>query len=381
LRILFLALDIDLSRPRGDTVHTLELSRGLCQLGHSVVLVVGAGSASPAIPPEEARVYEVSGSDLQAVLEIGRIVRDRSPDVVYERRFSPKIGFTVARFHSLPVVLEVNGILHEELAFQGRSLSATAIRLVKERVRRAMLKRVDAFVAVSTGIRDELIGAYGVRNRRIHVIGNGVNTDRFRPGSKAQASASVGLDPVKPRFVFVGNLVGWRDFESLTLSMKLVLREVPEAELVIVGEGPERKEFEDGARRSLPRGSVRFVGSIPPSDVPSYICASDVGLLPERVRQLDVSPLKLFEYMACGRPVVAYRVAGLEILEEVGAGALVAPGDAAGLAKTLVELFQRQDLRDEMGVRGRAFVERERSWGAVAARVSAVLEEAGRGLA
>ena len=378
LRILFLALDIDLSRPRGDTVHAIELARGLHQIGHSVALVVGAGTAAPADRPEGVVIHEVFGADSRVLAGIARILRAWPAEIVYERRFSPKIGFVLGRLYGLPSVLEVNGILRDELAFQGRIRVPTVVHRLKDSARRAMLRRLQGFVAVSPAIRDELVGTYGVDARRVRVIGNGVNVDRFRPLSKADACSQTGIPPRIPRVVFVGNLVGWRDFDGVVNAMAMVQMGLPDAELLVVGDGPERERFELAARAVLREGTVRFVGAVPPAAVPAYIGASDLGLLPEKVRGLDISPLKLFEYLACARPVVGYRVRGLEILETIGAGLLVSPGDAQALGSALTGLLSRPDLREDMGAKGRAFVERDKSWKSVAGRVTEVLLEAGK---
>jgi glycosyltransferase involved in cell wall biosynthesis len=110
--------------------------------------------------------------------------------------------------------------------------------------------------------------------------------------------------------------------------------------------------------------------------VPFYITAADLCLLPERVRTVEISPLKLFEYLACARPVVAFDVPGLALIEELGVGRLVPAGDAVAMATAIRTLLADNALRRQMGSKGREFVERERSWRGVAERVSKVLGDA-----
>jgi len=372
MRILFLALDVDLSKHRGDTIHAVELARALSLLGHELQLVVGADGSARALLPNEVDVQVARGADLSVFAGIRAFLRKRPADVVYERRFSPKMGFAVASFSQLPLVLEVNGILRDELAFQrGHSRKPSAI---KARLRKTMMQKVDRFVAVSPSIAQDLVRTYDLDASRVRVIGNGVTTERFRPMLKAEACARLGYPSEAPRVVFVGNLAGWRDFEAPLNAIVRLKAEFPTLELLIVGAGPE----EDAVRsavRSLGVDGVRFSGEVPYSDVPLYIASGDVCLVPERPRDVEISPLKLFEYLACGRPVIASRVVGMDVVESQRVGRLFMPGDPDDLAKTLADMLNDPAGRALMGSQGRSYVERERSWTSVAAKVLQVLGE------
>lgn len=371
MRILFLALDVDLAKPRGDTVHAVELARALRQLGHEVSLVVGADGPVRSLLPPDVPVRAIRGPDWRVIRMIRRIARDARPEVIYERRFSPKIGLALRALAGTPIVLELNGILREELS-HGAGLPR---RPVKDRVRAAMLRRVDRFVAVSPAIGEDLVRSFGVDASRVRVVGNGVDTDRFRPIAKEAACGEAGL-PTVPRVVFVGNLVAWRDFEVVLRALRMLRDSIPEAELLIVGGGTEEPRVRERVQELGLDPAVRYVGQVPPERVPLQIAVADIGLLPERPREVDISPLKLFEYLACGRPVVGSRVRGLELVESMGFGRLSAPGDEAEMAIALRGLFANEAARRAAGERGRSYVERERSWTAVAARVTEVLLEA-----
>jgi len=88
-----------------------------------------------------------------------------------------------------------------------------------------------------------------------------------------------------------------------------------------------------------------------------------------------VSPLKVFEYMACGKPVVSTRVEGLEFIEEQGAGRLAQPGDVKGLAEALGELIQNTEKRREMGLKGLQIAREKFDWRLKVAEVEAILKE------
>jgi len=375
MRILFLALDINLDRQRGDTVHAMELANGLASIGHAITFVVGAASGHSPTLRSDIVLRVVGGSNRRVVRETLAIAKRSAIDIVYERRSTPKIGFAVKTRRRIPLVMEINGILRDELHFQGRADGRTVRGLLKDRLRGALFRRVDGFIVVSEGIKDDLVARHGVDPRRVLVVGNAVNTTRFQPIAKQSACRRLELESERPRAVFVGNLVEWRDFESLLQATRLLLETVPMFELLVVGDGPARGSFEARAKALLPARTVRFAGEVPHTDVPFHIAASDFGLLPERVRSLDISPLKLFEYLSCGRPVVAFDVPGLDIVRTLGTGILVPPGDPGTLAAAMARLIGSPELVQEMGRTGRAFVERERSWSSVARKTSAYLAE------
>src|SRR3990172_7627056 len=133
MRILFLALDIGLVHQRGDTIHAVELARALDLMGHGVTLVVGANGSARKLLPPHVDVHVARGSNWRVVRAIREFAPQVRAEVVYERRFSPKIGTAVRALVGAPLVLEVNGILREELSHGGGSVLKP--RLVKDRIR------------------------------------------------------------------------------------------------------------------------------------------------------------------------------------------------------------------------------------------------------
>ena len=123
---------------------------------------------------------------------------------------------------------------------------------------------------------------------------------------------------------------------------------------------------------------VIFMGMVPYQRVPLYINASDVCAAPfvkVRNERSGVSPLKLCEYLACRKPVVASKLSGLEILEQNNTGILVKPENPEALANAIIRLLQNSDCRNQMGENGRRYVVENRSWESVAKRVAEVCEQ------
>ena len=123
---------------------------------------------------------------------------------------------------------------------------------------------------------------------------------------------------------------------------------------------------------------IVFTGLVPHEKVHCYINASDVCAAPfvsERNEQSGVSPLKLCEYMACGKPVVASRISGLEAIEEYKTGILIKPDAPVELAKAIITLLKNPHLRKKMGLKGRLYVIENRSWESIAMKTIDTFKE------
>ncbi len=188
---------------------------------------------------------------------------------------------------------------------------------------------------------DELAAgvAAGVRTPA-EVVCNGVDTARLRPLSRDAARRRLGLDD-RPTAVCVGRLVPQKGQDLLLAAWPAVLAQVPDARLVLVGDGPMRTVWSNGHE------SVLWWGHS--DDVADFYAAADVVVLPSRAEGMALVPL---EAMACGRSVVAFDVAGVR--QSVGtAGAVVAIGDVSALGQALATRLADPALADQEGLTGR----------------------------
>lgn len=204
------------------------------------------------------------------------------------------------------------------------------------------LRRTDAIVCVSAdlqqSIRDLGVDTY------TKVIPNGVNTDIFRPIPHAEACEYTGLSTDRPRIIFIGNMLPIKGIPNLIDAMKYVVRVTPDCELVIIGGVPGRKTFDDYTRMIADAGlerSVTIKTRLPHSELPWWICASDVLTLPS-IR--EGFGLVAAEALACGRPVVATRCGGPESIVGDGEGFLVPVGDSQALAEALLIVLRGGQL-------------------------------------
>ena len=208
------------------------------------------------------------------------------------------------------------------------------------RVPRAWIRwaaeRADGLVAVSRGLIDRFV-ELGIAAERIRMLRNGVDLARFRPYEREVARRELGS--TRPTLLAVGNLVALKR-HSLMLE---TLARLPEVELIIVGEGPERAAIERLARQLRIADRVRLLGRVPQDRLPAIYSAADLLLL---VSRHEGWPNVLLESMACGTPVVVSDIGGIaDIVAAVEAGRIVADVTPEGLAAAIREFLATPPLR------------------------------------
>jgi phosphatidylinositol alpha-1,6-mannosyltransferase len=182
----------------------------------------------------------------------------------------------------------------------------------------------------------------------------------------------------RPVVVCVSRLVPRKGQDTLILAMPRILREVPDAALLIVGGGPYRGELEKLARRTGVAAAVRFTGAVPWEELPAHYGAGDVFAMPCRTRRggLDVEGLGIvyLEASATGLPVIAGDSGGApDAVLDGETGWVVAGGSPEQSAERVVTLLHDPELRRRMGERGRRWVEESWRWDLLADRLRGLL--------
>ena len=222
-------------------------------------------------------------------------------------------------------------------------------------LRNRLLRRADAFVAISSVIERELLEC-GVSPQRIHRIPNGIDLQRFRPpepGERQVARRDLGLPPHGAVVLFTGRLVSYKGLPLLVEVWGRVAALHPEAHLVLVGEaGGDIHGCEEELRTQVREGPIPRVhmpGAV--EEVEAYLRAADVFVFPSREESFGIS---VVEAMASGLPVVATRAGGLADFVSEDSGALPVPvGDGRALEAALHRLLSDPDLTERLGRRGR----------------------------
>lgn len=209
------------------------------------------------------------------------------------------------------------------------------------------------------------------------VIQNGVDSRMFNPSLDGSAiRAKYGMSGSKV-ILFVGALTPWHGYKGLDVliaALPCVMSKVRGARLLVVGDGQMRGAYEKFAARCGVPDAVTFAGRVDDSILPYYYVASDLLVLPSK-NESEGFGLVLLEAMASARAVVASAVGGVvEVVTSGENGILVEPNDVDALAESIEYLLENDDLRAEIGRRGRKFAE-SRDWSVVADSLLAVYEK------
>jgi glycosyltransferase involved in cell wall biosynthesis len=221
------------------------------------------------------------------------------------------------------------------------------------RLNRMLTPITDAFIAVAASHGRFLVERSGFPARKVAVIPNGVDTQRFAPSSDvADVRRALGVDPSAPVVGIVAALRPEKNHELFLEMARRVVNELPDTRFVVIGDGPCRERLEERARELGLASHVLFLGMR--DDVPRLLAAIDVFALTSR---MEANPISILEAMSAGRPVVATNVGSIhEVVVEGETGFLATPGDAGQLADRVLRLAGDPQRRVAMGAAARRSV-------------------------
>jgi glycosyltransferase involved in cell wall biosynthesis len=366
VKVLYSAIDQRVPGTKGGSIHVAAVAEGLAALGHTVTALVAPGAGAP--PPSRVRWVAMAppfGSSHLRLARSGpirRLVDDIRPDVVIERyhNFGGE-AIRAARRVGAVAVLEVNAPV---IDFPGSNKALVDRALVIEPMRRwreHVCRLADLIVTPEAAILPP-----DVPPDRVLRLEWGADTDRFHPGAAGQPPFAR-LD-VTTLAIFAGAFRTWHGAIHLVNAIR-TLRDRGRTDVgaVLIGDGPELPRVRQAAAGI---GTIVFTGALPHDRMPAALGAADVGVAPFDLAAhgpLSLgfywSPLKIFEYMASGLPVVAPRVSRIPSLVADGVeGALYPPADGSqGVADALTTLTT-PSRRQALGAAARQRAVRDYSW-------------------
>jgi glycosyltransferase involved in cell wall biosynthesis len=393
MRILYITLE-NLSLHKGSVIHIREVIEGLEKRGHQIGLI---GNASDEIKPA-SHFYNIYPKTLfrfkylrskrksyfisSVLLFLTLIKVLRHYDLIYARDFHAVIIALIPRlFFNKRLVFEINGLASEEQKLKKHSPLNWIFAAGIQKAEKIAAKCSDRIVSVTPQIAAYLTRYFHCQPNRVEVIGNGVNTKIFHPiydetllGSRRNRLGITKEDVV---IAFVGNLALWQGVNVLIESAFQLLANNKNLKFLIVGEGFLRDFLEKKISDSKYEKKFIFTGMIQYEDIPVLINIADICVAPfisGRNRITGVSPIKVFEYMACGKPVISSKIEGLEFIEEERAGRLIEPEDVIGLEKALCDLIKNLQKRMGMGQKGLQIARERFSWESTVIKIEEVLK-------
>jgi starch synthase len=378
VRILYSAIDQTVPGTVGGSVHVAAVAEGLAALGHDVHVLVSPGDGPfpkstvhwrPMRPPLGRK--ELRWARTRAVT---RLAQDLRPAAVIERYYNfGGEGILAGAAVGATTMLEVNAPVIDYAGSIKRTIDRVLIVEPMRRWRERICRQADVIVTPSAAILPP-----GTPAAKTVVLEWGADTRRFRPGATGPLPFA---RPDGTLAVFAGAFRSWHGAANLVAAMKtLQTRGMNGVSAVLIGDGPELPAVK-AAAAGLEH--VVFTGAVPHAAMPACLAAADIGAAPFDVGAhgplaLDFywSPLKIFEYMASGLPVVAPALPRIASLAAHGREALLYdPSRPDALADAIVALLDRS-LRTRLGAAARARAEREYSWAAHCDALDAALRRA-----
>lgn len=287
--------------------------------------------------------------------EIRRELVEFQPDVIMALGIlNAFLTLMLAKPRKIPFVYYLIDALHtlipvKKLRFVGKALESSTLR------------RCDVVCVINDELKRYSVNM-GAQVNKVHVIKAGVDLDRFSSkASRLEVRKRLGIDKDDVVLFFMGWLYSFSGLKEVTSELATISSEQPRIKLLIVGKGDLYEELEQ-TKKDFNLGQLVLVGWQPYEKIPEYLVASDICLLPAQKNDImmNIVPIKMYEYMASGKPVIATRLPGL--VREFGFdnGVIYVDGPAEVLKK-VTELMDKGSDLAKYGKRARDFVEKH-SW-------------------
>ena len=393
--------------------HAVMSSKALAKRGWKVTLV-HPSSANPNADLEGVFRVEVGSRDSQLSgksafgkvkgwlqwreqKEMARLIATWRPPVIYARQHWLGILplFTAKRL-GIPYVAEFNGLRHRGILSRNpRSVKGVIIRQLERWCAQwstaivvpslSLAKRVAELLGDNPAIQNlSSFTHYASRftPHTIFVIPNGIDPEIFRPIPQEEARRKLGLPTEGLYVAYTGSLHIWQGVDVLLHAFALLVKKFPNCRLLVVGgqDEPNKETYKRLAHELRITDHAIFVPFVPYEQSALYIAAADVCVapyVPSYCEHGGGSPLQLYAYLSCGRPVVLSDLGEFvdaDLVRVSGAGLLVPPGDSEALAEAIAQLLADPNLRSEMGKRGREAILNGYTWEHNAERIEVVLK-------
>lgn len=398
MKICYVAADVAVPHYRGSSTHVYELARNLAKLGHEVHLVARRVNSSQ--PKSEVLdgiivhryqrgVFFSSARSSFAQTDFKGSYRGETPLLIWKSYeaylmtvFPVYIGVEVAR---LVRESSIDVILERESSFGGGAIASILsgrpliLEVIGNRVTNLQMKQTRRIVAYTKGMFDGKIDA-----SKVDLVTGAVDTETFRPNEDSGRRIRERYGLTGSQVIgYSGTFQEWHGLDELLGAAGGLLQRFPNLKFLMVG--PYYKETQARAEKAGLADAFVFTGPVSYGEVPSYLNACDVLVAPynpnkisssEQVRKHGLgSPLKVFEYMAVGKPVVTTDVKPIsDPIRDGKTGILVPVGDARALEEALVMLLRNREAAATMGAAARSSVASEYSWQRVAKQLEGIFE-------
>lgn len=350
----------------GATVKIWDLANNFSKLGHDVVLFLPKYHFNT--NNIHFKVVEIPFLNLPFLRSLSfnffltfflmRFFFKTHPDIIYARRMGSIIPGIYARLVKAVFFYEVNDDPYKKTYHEG---SLTAFRIqsyISEKQDKINLKLCRRAFVITKEISEKIQKVNpDLEVDKLIVMPSGANIDLFKPMSRQECRVHLSIQPNKKYVGFAGTLLKHQGIEVLINASHAILKKESSAAFLVVGEGPMKEIWMKEVERQGLKDCFIFAGQVDYEDMPHWIGAMDICVAPFLCSAGLRSPVKIFDYMACGRPVVASNIEGTtDIFAGTGAITLVEPENPQILASAIINLLGNKEKAKSMGQKGRSLV-------------------------
>jgi glycosyltransferase involved in cell wall biosynthesis len=377
-------------RPGGMEVHITSFVKAMRSLGQDIHVLPMLGNSGhegqPAGHPQSRSIIRKQIARYGYIpraffrypfrgLKLIRTIRSFRPDVLLVRYEAFEWSeLLIAKFLQIPIVFEVNGTSFEIRQWKSSDIYVPPL---VSKLEISVLNSSDGLIVVSDQLKQILIDN-GTLERRITVNPNGADPAVFHPDiCSSDMRRQLGLDGAIV-VGYLGSFAKWHDLKTLLSIVPDVLLRNPKVRFLFAG-GDVHDIPDDELKSNLSRFADRvvFTGQFPLSKAPDYLGAMDIALtLYADLQSFYMSALKLFEYMAAGKAIVATEIGQQgQLIQDGENGLLVPPEDVQNICSSLQRLIDNPALRQKLGRTARKAVLDNYTWTHNAQRVLQVCEK------
>ncbi len=366
-------------------LHVLNISKELANLGIKVTLVAPrpAGELAVSISDADMQCHYTANltrwrlpNSLNTLMQLAAVWRFRKKKRLYLRSspFSLPLIALARAVGFNPVVLEINGWIFDELVSLGYGkLPARVFEFLQ-----TMEAKLAHRIRVVTPGLGQILKEKQIQADKVQVIGNATNLQVFHPLEKRKCRSVLSLATNRTYMAFVGNLWPPIDLEVIFQAMKQLEDNGDELaarmELLIAGDGVSAGALREKARKAGVETRVHFLGSRSPEQANVVLGAADLAVAPfhvSRNERIGLSALKLFDYAAAAKPIIASDISGIREFSDQPWIRLFAPGDTDSCARAISSFFTT-DLQHS-GEQARMYAEANFGWNRRAMEITSLL--------
>ncbi len=370
MRILYVSA-IELDSDGGPKTHVVEMLREWQKQGHDILLLNPYSDLKRFKLPIRVQFYPFFGysfirriiSYIVMFILLLRSISKFKPTAVYERQmeYNPFV-YLACKIFRVPLFVEINGLMAEDLEQTG---SARISILIHKFVEKSEIFACTGILCTSSVLQKKVTALYPKVFNKVCFIPNGVNLNLFHPLDKRKCRHKKGFKAYYKYIGYVGSFSHLHNLEQAIDSFMKVADKIPQAQLIMVGDGPKREDCQKLITCNNLKNRVRFIGPVDYEAVPSYINCFDVGLVVAdslRLEREGVVAFKLWEFLACGCPTIAQYKDQSDYEKFSSFVKMVHIDDKLGLSNGIIDLLEDSDKSSQLADNALHYTKGNISW-------------------